>query len=262
MGIDPDITTPEGWQAALAALDWQLEMGVDEAIGDEGVDRYALPEAVKPAPKPAVAAPVVVTEADPVALAKVAAGAAGSLEALAEAIAAFDLCDLKRGARNTVFADGNPKARVMILGEAPGRDEDIEGRPFVGRAGQLLDRMFAAIGLDRASPDAAKALYITNVLPWRPPNNREPEPGEIAMMRPFVQRHVELVDPDILVLMGNIPCDAVLGERGILRLRGKWTTGWGKPVMPMTHPAYLLRTPLAKREAWADLLAIRDRLGR
>lgn len=262
MGIDPDITTPEGWQAALAALDWQLEMGVDEAIGDAGVDRYALAEAVKPAPKaaPVVAAPVV-QEADPVAVAKAAAAAAGSLEALAEAIAGFDLCDLKRGARNTVFADGNPKARVMILGEAPGRDEDLEGRPFVGRAGQLLDRMFAAIGLSRSSPDAGAALYITNVMPWRPPANRDPEPSEIAMMRPFLQRHVELVNPEVLVLMGNTPCDAVLGARGILRLRGKWTTGWGKPVMPMTHPAYLLRNPMAKREAWADLLAIRERLG-
>lgn len=261
MGIDPDILTPEGWQAALAALDWQLDMGVDEAIGDEGVDRYALAEAVKPAPRAAaVSAPALAQAADPVAVAKAVAEAAGSLEALAEAIAGFDLCDLKRGAKSTVFADGNPRARVMILGEAPGREEDQEGRPFVGRAGQLLDRMFAAIGLGRSSPDPATALYITNVMPWRPPNNREPEPGEIAMMRPFLQRHVDLVDPDVLVLMGNTPCDAVLGARGILRLRGKWTTGWGRKVMPMTHPAYLLRNPLAKREAWADLLAIRERL--
>lgn len=265
MGIDPDISTPEGWRAALAALDWQLEMGVDEAIGDMGVDRYALAEAVKPAPRVAAAAvapPPAVQEADPVAVAKAAAGAAGSLEALARAVAGYELCDLKRGARNTVFADGNARARVLILGEAPGREEDLEGRPFVGRAGQLLDRMFAAIGLSRGAEDPASALYISNVMPWRPPANRDPEPAEIAMMRPFVERHVELVNPDILVLMGNTPCDAVLGARGILRLRGKWTTGWGRPVMPMTHPAYLLRNPLAKREAWAGLLAIRERLGR
>ena len=173
---------------------------------------------------------------------------------------AFDLCDLKRGAKTTVFAYGNPKARVMVLGEAPGRDEDAEGRPFVGRAGQLLDRMFAAIGLARTSPDPATALYITNVLPWRPPQNRDPDAAEIAMMRPFAERHVELVDPQVVVLMGNTPCAALLGTRGILRLRGHWAQALGRPVLPMTHPAYLLRTPAAKREAWADLLALKERL--
>ncbi|MFZ1727902.1 MAG: uracil-DNA glycosylase, partial [Albidovulum sp.] len=189
-----------------------------------------------------------------------AAAGADSLEALAGAQADFDLCELKKGARNFVFADGNPQARVMILGEAPGRDEDVEGLPFVGRAGQLLDRMFAAIGLARSAAHAGEAIYITNVLPWRPPSNRDPEPDEIAMMLPFLQRHVALANPDVVVLMGNTPCAAALGRKGILRLRGHWTEAFGRPAMPMTHPAYLLRHPEAKREAWADLLQIKARL--
>ena len=261
------------YYAALAALEWQIELGVDAAVLDEPVDAYGLPEALarpaapapparEAAPGGAAAAPVlrVVEGPDPVAVARAAAGAARDLAALAEAVAGYELCDLKKGARSTVFADGNPGARVMIIGEAPGRDEDLQGKPFVGRAGQLLDRMFGAIGLARGAPDALAALYITNVLPWRPPGNRDPEPAEIAMMRPFLERHVALADPDLIVLMGNIPCDAVLGQRGILRLRGQWTTGFGKPAMPMTHPSYLLRNPAAKREAWADLLEILARL--
>ena len=143
----------------------------------------------------------------------------------------------------------------MVIGEAPGRDEDRDGRPFVGRAGQLLDRMLDAIGLSRT-----ESVYITNVMPWRPPQNREPKPEEMAMMTPFLQRHVELAKPDILVLMGNVSCAAVLGRRGITRLRGNWTEVWGKPVMPMFHPAYLLRQAGEKKKAWADLLALNARL--
>jgi DNA polymerase len=130
----------------------------------------------------------------------------------------------------------------------------------VGKAGQLLDRMFAAIGLSRTAPAPDNAIYITNVLPWRPPANRTPEPAEIAMMLPFLKRHVELAAPDLLVLMGNTPCQAVLGRQGILRLRGQWAEGFGLPVMPMTHPAYLLRQGPAKRDAWSDLLEISARL--
>ncbi|NBZ89624.1 uracil-DNA glycosylase [Stagnihabitans tardus] len=265
MGIDTDIIAPENWQAALAALDWQVELGVSDWVLDEPVDRYALPDRLTPAApakagaSPPLAAPVV-EKADPLAEARAMAATAQSLEALREVLASFDQCELKKGAKSTVFADGNPKARVLILGEAPGRDEDIEGRPFVGRAGQLLDLMFAAIGLSRSAPDPGQALYITNVLPWRPPGNRDPEPEEIAMMRPFLDRHIALVDPDFIVLMGNTPCKAALDQSGILRLRGQWTTAWGKPALPMTHPAYLLRTPAAKREAWADLLSLKARL--
>jgi DNA polymerase len=259
MGIADDILDHPA--AALAALAWQIELGADEAIGDAPVNRYL--EAQKSA-RAGAAAPSLAAHpapgADPVAVAQDSAAAAPDLASLRRAIEGYELCALKRGARSTVFADGNPQARVLILGEAPGREEDIEGRPFVGRAGQLLDRMFAAIGLSRTSPDPAAALYITNVLPWRPPQNRDPAPGEIAMMRPFVERHIALADPDLIVLMGNISCAALLGKTGILRLRGTWTEALGRPVLPMTHPAYLLRTPAAKREAWADLQALQARL--
>ena len=250
------------YHTAKALLDWQIELGVTEAICDAPVNRYEVPEKVA---KPAAATaqtppPAAAPAADPVQEARAAAQNAGSLEALQNAMAAFEHCDLKRGARNLVFADGNPAARVMIIGEAPGRDEDREGKPFVGRAGQLLDRMLAAIGLDRHADDAAKAVYITNVLPWRPPQNRDPKPEEIAMMLPFVQRHVDLVQPDIVVLMGNSSCQAGLGKRGITRLRGQWHEAYGRPALPMLHPAYLLRQPQAKREAWADLLTLKARL--
>jgi DNA polymerase len=261
MGIATDMT--DDWHAALAALAWQVDAGVDEVIGERPVNRYEL---AAEAPKAAVARPVlpaaeaVSPAADPVAVAKAVARPVGTLEELRAALAAFDLCDLKRGARNLVFADGNPAARVLVLGEAPGAEEDREGRPFVGPAGQLLDRMFAAIGLSRESPDPATALYITNVMPWRPPGNRDPEPGEIAMMLPFVERHIALVDPEVIVVMGNTPLLALTGSRGILRARGTWAQALGRPLLPMTHPAYLLRNPAAKREAWADLLSLQAKL--
>ena len=261
MGFAAD--TAEDWHAALAALAWQVDCGADEVIADAPVNRYELTaEAPRAVAKPSATPkdPTETPAGDPVAVARQRAGEAETLEELRAAIATFDLCELKRGARNTVFADGNPGARVLILGEAPGADEDREGRPFVGRAGQLLDKMFMAIGLSRQSPDLQSALYITNVLPWRPPGNRDPEPGEIAMMRPFVERHIALVDPAVIVVMGNTPLDALTGRRGILRARGTWTEALGKPLLPMTHPAYLLRNPGAKREAWADLLSLQARL--
>ncbi len=251
-----------------ALLEWQIELGADEAIGDAPVDRYALgdsPPARAPAPRPAppaasAAAPSAPVSEDPVIAARQAAAAAADLAALAEAMAAFPHCELRRGARNCVFADGRAGARVMVIGEAPGRDEDLRGLPFVGRAGQLLDRMFAAIGMGRELPDTGRALYITNILPWRPPENRRPTAAECAMMLPFVERHVELAAPDVLVLMGNTPLQAILGGGGITRRRGIWSRALGLPVLPMFHPAYLLRTPSAKREAWADLLSLQARL--
>jgi DNA polymerase len=175
-------------------------------------------------------------------------------------MAAYQQCALTGGARSLGFADGRSEARVMIVGEAPGRDEDLQGLPFGGKAGQLLDRMFAAIGLGRAEPDPGRALYITNVLPWRPPQNRDPTPQEIAMLRPFLERHIALADPALLVVMGNISCDALLGRRGITRLRGTWTEALGRPALPMFHPSFLLRQPVQKRQAWADLLTLKDRL--
>lgn len=244
----------EEYQAARALLEWQMELGASEAIGDVPVDRYGLADKVV-APKPAAVPVVVAEKVDPVAVAEAAARGAGSLAALRDALAAYELCELKKGARQLVFCDGAAGSRVMIIGEAPGRDEDREGRPFVGRAGQLLDRMLEAIDLSRDN-----SVYITNVVPWRPPQNREPLPGEIAMMMPFLARHVALAAPDFIVLTGNISCHAVLGRRGITRLRGAWVEAWGVPVLPMFHPAYLLRHPGAKREAWADLLSLKARL--
>lgn len=252
------------YEAALAALAWQVELGATEAIGDRPVDRFAEPEAPqpRPAPPPPVAAPAVpaLAAADPVHEAQVAARAAQDLAALRDAMAAYPHCDLRLGARNFVFADGNPAARVMVIGEAPGREEDREGRPFVGPAGQLLDRMFAAIGMRRDHPDPARALYITNVMPWRPPQNRRPEPAEIAMMRPFLERHIELAGPDLLVLTGNTPCAALLGRGAITQIRGDWVEVLGRPALPTFHTSYLLRKPEAKREAWADLLSLQARL--
>ena len=253
------------WHGAKALLEWYVELGAVDAVGDAPVDRYAL-DASPPKPRkrvatePAAAGAPAPAPRDFAAAATALAEAAGSLEALAGAMREFDGLELKKGARNFVFADGNPQARVMIVGEAPGADEDRIGRPFVGRAGQLLDRMVAAIGLARDHPDAARAVYITNILPWRPPGNRAPTAEEMAMMVPFVRRHIALVNPDVLILMGNTPCGALLGRTGILKMRGSWTEAEGRPVMPMTHPAYLLRYPAAKREAWADLLEIQAKL--
>lgn len=239
---------------ARAYLDWLVELGADEAIVDAPIDRYAL--ATKLPAQTSVGVPgAVENDIDPVIAARKSAQDADDLTGLRTALGAYEHCELKRGARNLVFSDGVAGARVMIIGEAPGRDEDREGRPFVGRAGQLLDRMLAAIDLGRD-----RSVYITNVLPWRPPQNRDPKPEEIAMMQPFLQRHVELAGPDILVVMGNISCHAVLGKRGITRLRGQWFEAFGKPVLPMFHPAYLLRQPTMKRDAWADLLALKSRL--
>ena len=252
------------WHAARAALEWQLEMGVTEAISETPINRF---EQVAPPPKagvgPGVAAPTVPVQAapevDPVAEAEAAARAAPDLIALQAAMAAYPHCELQKGARNLVFCDGVAGARVMIVGEAPGRDEDRIGKPFVGRAGQLLDKMLAAIKLGR-DREGAQAVYITNVLPWRPPQNRDPKPDEIAMMLPFLKRHIALAKPEVLVVMGNISCQALLGKRGITRLRGQWAQAEGLPVIPMFHPAYLLRNPSAKREAWADLLDLQARL--
>jgi len=239
-----------------ALLAWQFELGVDEAIGDVPVNSYDLPAEApwraRAAPPPALpqGRPAVFeppAPADPVAQARAAVARVGDLTGLRAAMQGFDGCELKKGARNAVFADGVPGARVMVIGEPPDREEDIVGKPFVGRAGQLLDRMFDAIG-------------ITNVMPWRPPENRDPQPDEIAMMMPFVEAHVALAQPEILILMGNISCQAVLGRKGITRLRGQWAQALGLPVLPMFHPAYLLRNPAAKREAWADLLMLQARL--
>ena len=247
--------------ADRALLEWQVELGATEAICDAPVDRYDVPAAVekpKTAPSSVNSIDVSPEKPDAVQVATQAASAAQTLDELSAALGRFDLCDLKKGARNLVFSDGIAGARVMIVGEAPGRDEDLAGKPFVGKAGQLLDKMLAAIGLGRDRADAP--VYITNVLPWRPPQNRDPKPDEIAMMRPFLMRHIELAKPELIVIVGNWSCQALLGKRGITRLRGQWTQVADLPALPMFHPAYLLRNPEVKREAWADLLSLKARL--
>lgn len=252
-------------EAMLAALAWQVELGADEAILDAPVNRYeeaAVADAAPKAAAPPAALPVQprAPALDAVAEARALAAGARTLEELAEVWAGFAHCELKQGARTFVFSDGNPKARVMVVGEAPGREEDLQGKPFVGRAGQLLDRMFGAIGLSRGSPDSEHAIYIANLLPWRPPQNRDPSAEELAMMKPFTERHIELADPEFVVTMGRFSMAVLTGLSGITRVRGKWTETSGRPCLPMLHPAYLLRNPASKREAWADLLELKARL--
>lgn len=268
MGFEADICAD--WEASLAALAWQLDCGIDEALGETAINRYEVvvekpaPRAVQPRPSaqggprptaaPAETAPP--PAIDPVAEARAAAAAAPGLEALKAAVEAFPHCDLKKGARHTLFAEGNPAARVMVIGEAPGREEDIAGRPFAGQVGHLFDRMFGAIGLARETPDAAKALYLSNVVFWKPTGDRAPDPADIAMLMPFTARHIALADPDVIVVMGSVALEALTGQRSVLRARGKWLKAFGKPVLPMLHPSMVMKTPGAKRDAWADLLEL------
>lgn len=236
---------------ACAALDWLLELGADEAIGDLPVDRTALSaeatRAVPATPPPVAAAPAVQVAPKPEEEARDAA----DLAALAAAMQAFD-CELKAGAQKFVLSDGTPGAPLMVIGEAPGRDEDRAGKPFVGPAGQLLDRMLGAIGRDRADPDPSRAVYIANVLPWRPPGNRTPTDAEVARWAPFLRRHVELARPRLLLLVGNTPARALLGQGGITRLRGEWREALGLPALPTFHPSYLLHLESREPEAWRD----------
>ncbi|MBH0238155.1 uracil-DNA glycosylase [Methylobrevis albus] len=271
--------------ADLAALiQWYEAMGVDVALGEEAVDRFAAPvrapmaaaaagqgraRAEPPAPAgparspapPPTALPAAAPSDDPVMAARAAAAAATSLDELRALLERFEGCGLSKTAKNLVFADGNPAAKLMLVGEAPGRDEDIAGRPFVGRSGQLLDKMLAAIGFDR------KSAYIANVVYWRPPGNREPSDLEVSICRPFILRQIELVGPAVLVFLGNQPSKALFGREaavGIRKFRGRWksfeTGGLTVPTLPTFHPAYLLRQPAEKRLAWQDFLEIRRRL--
>ncbi len=269
----------------VALLDWQRVMGADEALSETAIDRFELsareerthapglpqralepPRVLHPAsPDVGLASAAIKTHRRPgenpiaqaMAEAERRAHAATTLAALADAYAAFDGCPLKFGANRFVFADGNPSAHVMIVGEAPGAEEDRLGRPFVGPAGQLLDKMFEAIDLSRTADDPAKALYITNTVAWRPPGNRQPTEEEIAVCRPFLLRHIALVKPRVLVALGNAALAALLGKQGITRLRGQLhQTAFG-PVLASFHPSALLRRPEWKREAWADLLTLK-----
>jgi uracil-DNA glycosylase len=289
---------------ALAALfAWYEAVGVDAVLGDRPVDRFAesAADAAKQAspvrgaaPRPAMGAPpsalanapasahsaaraaagpdprqrhtappATIPNDEAVAAAREAATSAGTLDDLRAALERFEGCNLRLTARRMVFADGNPAARLMLVGEAPGREEDVEGRPFVGRAGQLLDRMLKAAGFSRE-----ENAYIANVVYWRPPGNRDPSEAELAVCRPFILRQVELVDPDVLVLLGAQAAKSMIGgdtaRSGIRRMRGQWLTfDTGRrtiALLPTFHPAYLLRQPIEKRAVWRDLLAVREKL--
>ena len=275
--------------AARALLDFYQEAGVDALVGETPVDRFAddppaatapspspiartgisardvavppnrpLPSR-EPGPAPRAPAPPPPSPETAVMAAREAAKCAATLDALRAILVGFEGCALRMTATQLVFADGNPAARVMFVGEAPGRDEDIEGLPFVGRSGKLLDRMMAAIGLDRSS------AYIANIVPWRPPGNRTPTPQESAICLPFTKRQIELANPDVLVCMGQPATQTLLGTTdGITKTRGrlfKYHTGTREiRAIATFHPAYLLRQPLQKRLAWRDFLAIKKAL--
>jgi uracil-DNA glycosylase family 4 len=259
-----------------AVLAFYQEAGVDALLEESPVDRLtgdvspqpaaaapvAAPasRAVRPAvPKPLSSAPPPVSPEAAVMAAREAARAATSLEELREILARFEGCALRATATQLVFADGNPRSRVMFVGEAPGRDEDLAGLPFVGRSGKLLDRMMAAIGLDRSS------AYIANIVPWRPPGNRTPTPQESAICLPFTLRQIELANPDILVCLGGPAAQTLLNVKGgITSIRGRWfryQTG-SREIRSLAtwHPAYLLRQPLQKRLVWRDFLALKKAL--
>jgi DNA polymerase len=279
--------TPDRNQAARELLAFYLEAGVDAVLGETAVDRFADPAEIAPQAaiaraadeagadrlqsenRPALdrsrpaaaaaAAPAPVSPDTAVMAAREEAKNAKTLAELRSILDGFTGCTLRATATRLVFADGNPQARVMFVGEAPGRDEDIEGLPFVGRSGKLLDRMMAAIGLTRAD------AYIANIVPWRPPGNRTPTPQESAICLPFTLRQIELADPDVLVCLGGPSAHTLLGSRdGILKTRGRWfkfQTGRREIRATATlHPAYLLRQPLQKRLAWRDFLAIKKAL--
>ena len=247
-------------------LRWYVDSGVDETIGDETLDWFALSE--KPSPKsgskklsaPAQKAAAMASVEQIAAEAEKLAAACTTLDDLQAAIKSFESCRLKKTATHTVFCDGNPNSSIMVIGEAPGVDEDRQGKPFVGISGQLLDKMFAAIDLGRE-----KDFYMANILPWRPPGNRTPTAEEITICLPFIKRHIELFDPKLIILLGGISANSLLNNTvGITRLRGKWADydlkGRKVPVCPLFHPDYLLRQPKAKGDTWRDLLEIKARI--
>lgn len=264
---------PSEENAARALLRWYAEMGVDESVEASPSDFYswraAPPPDASPAPPAArqraleeapAAEPADMSTDEAIAAAEKLAAACDTFEALDAAVRAFEGCPLKAGAKNTVFTDGVPGSDLLVIGEAPGRDEDRLGRPFVGRAGQLLDKMLAAIGRSRETN-----TLISNVIYWRPPANRTPTAVETAVCRPFVDRLIEITAPKAVMIAGGAPLQALLGVTGIMRARGVWreietTSGLRVPALPVFHPAFLLRQPGSKRLAWADLQNLAKRL--
>ena len=255
--------------AARELLAFYAECGVDALVAEQPVNRLAGEEAPVARPEPAAPppgrAPEIKSAAPPPAPDIAALEAREivknitTLDELRAALERFEGCALKAAATRLVFADGNPQARVMLVGEAPGRDEDIEGLPFVGRSGKLLDRILAAIGFDRTS------VYIANIIPWRPPGNRTPTPQESQICLPFIRKQIELANPDVLVCLGGPSATTLLGiKEGITKTRGRWfkyDTGKREiRALPTFHPAFLLRSPLQKRLAWRDFLAVKKAL--
>lgn len=262
-------------QAYKAALEWHLDNGVDEALDNEPPKRQpvvapvieSLPEKPPVGVTAVPAAPAVplMGRSDARAESEKLAAAASTLDELRESIAAFDGIALKKTATNMVFCDGNPNASIMLVGEAPGADEDRLGKPFVGVSGQLLDKILKCIDLGRSEEDPAKAIYISNILNWRPPGNRTPSPAEIDVSLPFIEKHIALIKPKLLILCGGVSAQALLNtEQSVSRLRGKWhdytpsspflKDGVPIPAIATYHPAYLLRTPSQKRAVWQDML--------
>ena len=253
---------------AKQILEWYILAGVEETCAE--VPFAQIPKSVHPSVVQSSSAPPVIARPATTGLAQNVGGACqtandlclgiNSLDELKAAVENFEGCALKMTASNTVFGDGNPHSKIMLIGEAPGADEDRAGVPFVGRSGQLLDRMMSAISLDR------NLYYICNILPWRPPGNRTPLDSEIAVCLPFLRRQIDLVDPDYLFIMGGAAANSLLGVAGtISKLRGHWfdyTKSNGKIAKALAsfHPAYLLRTPGQKSKAWADVLRLSKEL--
>jgi uracil-DNA glycosylase len=264
---------------AAAAIEWLVAMGADEIIGSEPVNRLrAQPPELDPARTVEtieVRSAIVAQDPRRAALsqgpgpydAAAIAAQCATLADIEQALRHFDACPLKRTATNLCFADGNPQAHVMLIGEAPGRDEDIQGKPFVGRSGQLLDRMLKAIGLSRNGQRPDDSVYISNVIFWRPPGNRTPTDQETLMCLPFLRRAIEIKQPKVIVCLGATPTQRLIGKsEGILRLRGRWfdfaSAERTIPLLATLHPAYLLRQPAQKRLAWRDFLSLKQMLGR
>jgi DNA polymerase len=270
MAQDRPLNTAE----LVSVLDWYRAAGVDIAVGEEPVNRFAQRPPVRTAevpapisesrpsvqpgtqPSPAPQQPAYVTDPGE---ARTLAATAQNLAELEAIVGAYDGCGLKLRATQLCFADGNPQARIMLIGEAPGAEEDRQGKPFVGKSGQLLDRMLGAIGLDRTK------VYIANTVPWRPPGNRTPTPEELAICLPFLHRQVELVAPQVILTLGGPAMQTVFNTSiGILKMRGRWSAlevgNHSVEAMPTLHPAYLLRNPAAKEQAWRDMLSLKQKI--
>ncbi len=270
----------------MTALEWYVDQGVHDILQDDPIDRTVIPEPVleempayqalqsTPAPSAAPQAPqtsAYLGKTDAYEEAVKLAKQVKTLDELKEAIAEFDGVAIKKMATNLVFSAGNPEASIMFIGDAPAADEDRQGAPFAGACGQLLDRILACIDLDRGAEDIKNAVYLTNILNWRPPGNRSPAPAEIEVSLPFIEKHIQLIQPKLLVLLGGVSAKHLLGRsESISKLRKKWhdympvTQGLGAdisaiPTIVTYHPSYLLKTPIQKRAVWDDMLSLQDK---